>query len=89
MVKLHHRHHPLSLICQLSNLYLLPSVEHFSPPLPLPSPPSPSLTHLSPQGIKFLQSHNIIGESADDVARYLLKGELLNKRAIGDYLGEA
>ncbi len=23
-----------------------------------------------------------------DVAEYLLKGELLNKRAIGDYLGE-
>lgn len=40
------------------------------------------------EGIKFLQSNNIIGESADEVAQYLLKGELLNKRAIGDYLGE-
>lgn len=40
------------------------------------------------QGIKFLQSHSIIGESAADVAEYLMKGELLNKRAIGDYLGE-
>jgi len=40
------------------------------------------------EGIKFLQSHNLIGESAADVAEYLLKGELLNKKAIGDYLGE-
>ena len=40
------------------------------------------------QGIKFLQSNNIIGDSADEVAQYLLKGELLNKRSIGDYLGE-
>ncbi len=41
-----------------------------------------------PQGIKFLQSNNILGESARDIAEYLMKGELLNKRAIGDYLGE-
>lgn len=40
------------------------------------------------QGIKFLQSHKIIGESAEEIAGFLLKGELLNKRAIGDYLGE-
>lgn len=40
------------------------------------------------QGIKFLQTHHIIGESETEVAEYLLKGELLNKRAIGDYLGE-
>ena len=29
-----------------------------------------------------------MGETISDVAEYLLKGELLNKRAIGDYLGE-
>lgn len=52
------------------------------------------LTFMTPQpvycvqGIKFLQTHHIIGDSEADVAEYLLKGELLNKRAIGDYLGE-
>jgi len=50
--------------------------------------PLPILYPSLPQGIKFLQSHNLIGESAADVAEYLLKGELLNKKAIGDYLGE-
>lgn len=40
------------------------------------------------QGIKFLQQAGKVGESPEDVARYLFKGELLNKRAIGDYLGE-
>ncbi len=43
---------------------------------------------MTTQGIKFLQGQHIIGESAADVAEYLIKGELLNKRAIGDYLGE-
>lgn len=57
------------------------------PPLPFCfSPFIPPCT--ASQGIKFLQSHNLIGESAADVAEYLLKGELLNKKAIGDYLGE-
>ncbi len=41
-----------------------------------------------PQGIKFLQSNNVLGESSKEIAEYLMKGELLNKRAIGDYLGE-
>eukprot|EP00731_Ephydatia_muelleri_P028390 Em0020g34a len=40
------------------------------------------------EGIKFLQQQGKIGQSAEDVAKYLLKGEFLNKRAIGDYLGE-
>ena len=47
-----------------------------------------SLTEHLLQGIKFLQSHKVIGESPEEVAEFLLKGELLNKRAIGDYLGE-
>ena len=73
-----------------------------SPSLPLPPsfsvPPSPLLS-LSPsfsspsplllqQGIKFLQSQGKLGESAEAVALFLFKGELLNKRKIGGYLGE-
>jgi len=40
------------------------------------------------QGIKFLQENRIIGESPTEVADYLLKGELLNKKSIGDFIGE-
>lgn len=40
------------------------------------------------QGIKFLQAQGRLSESAEAVALFLFKGELLNKRKIGDYLGE-
>jgi hypothetical protein len=45
-----------------------------------------SITHV--QGIRFLQAQGRLGESAEVVAVFLFKGELLNKRKIGDYLGE-
>ena len=45
-----------------------------------------SITHV--QGVKFLQAQGRLGESAEAVAVFLFKGELLNKRKIGDYLGE-
>lgn len=32
--------------------------------------------------------HNLLGESSEEIAQWLFKGELLSKRAIGDYLGE-
>jgi len=40
------------------------------------------------KGIEFLISHNLIKETADDIAAFLYKGEGLNKTMIGDYLGE-
>lgn len=40
------------------------------------------------QGVRFLQAQNVLGESSSEIAQWLFKGELLNKRAIGDYLGE-
>jgi len=40
------------------------------------------------KGIKFLIEHNLIQETAEDIAHFLYKGEGLNKTAIGDYLGE-
>ena len=45
-------------------------------------------THTPLQGIKFLQAQGRLSESAEAVAIFLFKGELLNKRKIGDYLGE-
>ena len=32
--------------------------------------------------------HNLLGESSEEIAQWLFKGELLSKRSIGDYLGE-
>ena len=40
------------------------------------------------QGVKFLQGQSVLGESSSEIAQWLFKGELLSKRAIGDYLGE-
>jgi len=42
----------------------------------------------SKKGIQFLISHNLVKDTADDVAEFLYKEEGLNKTAIGDYLGE-
>lgn len=42
----------------------------------------------SSQGIKFLQTQGMLQETAESVAQFLFKGELLNKRKIGNYLGE-
>ncbi len=35
-----------------------------------------------------MQEQGLLGSSSDDIAKWLIKGEMLNKRAIGDYLGE-
>lgn len=40
------------------------------------------------QGIRFLVDSNLLKNSNDDIAKFLYKGEGLNKTAIGDYLGE-
>ncbi|XP_072040455.1 cytohesin-1-like isoform X2 [Amphiura filiformis] len=40
------------------------------------------------KGIQFLIEQGLLQETPDDVAQFLLKGEGLNKTAIGDYLGE-
>lgn len=40
------------------------------------------------KGIEFLISHNLVKDTAEDVAQFLYKGEGLNKTMIGDYLGE-
>lgn len=40
------------------------------------------------KGVQFLQEHNLIGPSDQDVAGWLLSDERLEKTIIGDYLGE-
>ena len=40
------------------------------------------------KGIEFLVTHQLIQETAEEVAQFLYKGEGLNKTMIGDYLGE-
>ncbi|NXG00849.1 CYH2 protein, partial [Sakesphorus luctuosus] len=40
------------------------------------------------QGIQFLVEQELLRPTAEDIARFLCKGEGLNKTAIGDYLGE-
>lgn len=40
------------------------------------------------QGIQFLVDNELLRHTAEDIARFLYKGEGLNKTAIGDYLGE-
>lgn len=41
-----------------------------------------------PQGIRFLIDSSLLKNTNDDIAKFLYKGEGLNKTAIGDYLGE-
>lgn len=40
------------------------------------------------KGVQFLQEHNLIGSTVEDVAAWLLSDERLDKTLIGDYLGE-
>lgn len=40
------------------------------------------------KGVQFLQEHNLIGSSVQDIAQWLLSDERLEKTVIGDYLGE-
>ncbi|MBN3321915.1 CYH2 protein, partial [Atractosteus spatula] len=40
------------------------------------------------KGIAFLVENELLGQTAEDIAQFLYKGEGLNKTAIGDYLGE-
>ena len=40
------------------------------------------------QGIKFLVERGLLNNTAEDIAMFLMVGELLDKQAIGDYLGE-
>ncbi|XP_015415320.1 PREDICTED: cytohesin-4 [Myotis davidii] len=40
------------------------------------------------QGIQYLIEHKLLTSNAQDIARFLYKGEGLNKTAIGTYLGE-
>lgn len=40
------------------------------------------------KGVQFLQEHNLIGGAVEDVAKWLLSDERLEKTVIGDYLGE-
>lgn len=41
-----------------------------------------------PQGICFLIDSSLLKNTNEDIAKFLYKGEGLNKTAIGDYLGE-
>uniref|UniRef100_A0A8C6UJK9 Cytohesin 1b n=1 Tax=Neogobius melanostomus TaxID=47308 RepID=A0A8C6UJK9_9GOBI len=41
------------------------------------------------KGIRFLIDSSLLKNTSDDIARFLYKGEGLNKTAIGDYLGES
>lgn len=50
---------------------------------PVLRPPAP--TH---QGIQFLVENELLQNTPEEIARFLYKGEGLNKTAIGDYLGE-
>lgn len=40
------------------------------------------------KGVQFLQEHKLIGGAVEDVARWLLSDERLEKTLVGDYLGE-
>ena len=40
------------------------------------------------KGIEYLIEHQLLQDTAEDVAQFLYKGDGLNKTAIGDYLGE-
>lgn len=40
------------------------------------------------KGIKFLIEKGLLNDTAEDIALFLYAGELLDKKAIGDYLGE-
>lgn len=40
------------------------------------------------KGVVFLQEHKLIGSTVEDVAKWLLSDERLDKTNIGDYLGE-
>uniref|UniRef100_A0A3B3BPJ6 Cytohesin 1a n=1 Tax=Oryzias melastigma TaxID=30732 RepID=A0A3B3BPJ6_ORYME len=40
------------------------------------------------KGIQFLIENDLLKNTSEDIARFLYKGEGLNKTAIGDYLGE-
>ncbi|UYV64043.1 CYTH1 [Cordylochernes scorpioides] len=40
------------------------------------------------KGIEYLIEHNLLKNTAEDIAQFLYKGEGLSKTAIGDYLGE-
>lgn len=40
------------------------------------------------KGVQFLQEHQLIGATVEDIAKWLLSDERLDKTAIGDYLGE-
>ncbi len=40
------------------------------------------------QGIRFLIDSSLLKNTSEDIAKFLYKGEGLNKTAIGDYLGE-
>lgn len=40
------------------------------------------------KGVQFLQEHNLIGSTIEDVATWLLSDERLDKTLIGEYLGE-
>ena len=40
------------------------------------------------KGIEFLIANNLLKNTTEDVAKFLYKGESLNKTAIGNYLGE-
>lgn len=39
------------------------------------------------KGIEYLIENNLLGETPEEIAAFLFKGESLNKTAIGDYLG--
>lgn len=41
-----------------------------------------------PQGICFLIDSSLLKSTSDEIAKFLYKGEGLNKTAIGEYLGE-
>ena len=40
------------------------------------------------QGLEYLIENELVKNNPEDIAEFLFKGEGLNKRAIGDYLGE-
>lgn len=43
---------------------------------------------LALQGLNFLFMHGLLNDTPEDVAAFLYRGEGLNKRVIGEYLGK-
>jgi len=50
--------------------------------------PPAHLASTTPQGIRFLQQHDLLGNTPNAVALFLRDAAFLDKKQIGNYLGD-